>query len=120
MDERSAPRVPVDLHADVYLEGRTLRVYVYDLSVDGCALESGQEDLPPRDTVVALFFPDGPRIAGKLMWTIGRNGGVRFSEAPPPELVAHLGLPSEEPRHTFRDQFGRALFLPGQRFDVAR
>ena len=121
MDDRGSRRVIVDLHAGAFVPGRSLRVFVYDLSMDGCALETAAEDLPPSDTIIALHFSDGTRIIGRLMWTRGRNGGVQFTQQLPAEIVAQHGFPiARRAADDFRDKFGRAVVLPNQRFDIAR
>ena len=120
MDERRSPRIPVDLHADAYLNGRTIRVFVYDLSTGGCVLETRDETLPPCGALISLDFPDGMRVSGTLMWTNNRNGGVQFVEAIPRTVVSAFSLSSFGRDDGFRDQFGRHISLRGQRFDVAR
>jgi hypothetical protein len=121
MDERATKRVAVDLALEAGLEGVSLRVQVYDLSMDGCSIEAEAIDLPEPGSPITLRFADDCNLAGTLTWVKTRNGGVQFVERLPSFLVQSLGYAdSPSQRRGFQDRFGRSQSVPGQRFDVAR
>ena len=121
MDERRAKRVVVDLKLDAQLEGASVRVHVYDLSMDGCSIEAEAIDFPSSGALITLRFSSDLDVDGTLVWVVSRNGGVRFSEPLPGSLVHELGFAdSSSGQKGFQDQFGRSHSVPGQRFDVAR
>ena len=104
MDERRASRVVVDLHVDGVMESQACRVFVYDLSMDGCSIEI-EGDCPVQSGCgVTLKFPDGLIATGRLAWALRRNGGVQFATRLPDALVADLALASGISKEKTKDR----------------
>jgi hypothetical protein len=118
MDERAYQRVVVDLEVLATVGARSMQVTVYDLSMDGCAIEARGDPLPAPSSAINLYIPDVNVTRGTLIWTQGHFGGVKFAERMHEELVQHLGFKPKEKTAAFRDQFGRPLLIPGQRFSL--
>lgn len=117
MDERASRRVVIDLTVQASISGRPGQLIAYDLSIDGCMVDTGDEPLPAAGTKIELQLPLDNRVTGALVWTHGRFGGVKFDERLAYALVEKLGFkPSSETWAGFRDRFGRPLALPGERF----
>lgn len=110
MDERGNKRVVVDLELDARVGSRVTRVLVYDLSIDGCMIESRAGQLPGAGGAVELPSPDAGVTAGTLAWAQGRCGGVLFTNRLHESLVDRIGFkPAAEPGHVLRDGFGRPV-----------
>ena len=92
MDERRTPRAVVDLHLDGFMESHVCRVFVYDLSMDGCSIEIDGEWPIQAGSNITLKFPDGLIATGNLAWVNRRNGGVQFAERLPEALVADFAF----------------------------
>jgi hypothetical protein len=117
MDERASRRVVVDLQVGAKVNGRLLRLLAYDLSMDGCMVDTCGEPLPAAGNAITIQLADALEIAGTLVWTLGRFGGVQFAQRLKHNLVEELGFkPKSEMTVTFKDRFGRSLTLPGERF----
>lgn len=92
MDERASKRVVVDLELDGVLNAQELRVWVYDLSTDGCMVQTDGEPLPAEGQPIHLAFPLGRRVSGMLVWAKGTIAGVQFTETLDQAAVAWLGF----------------------------
>ena len=104
MDERRVPRVVVDLHLDGVVESQACRVFVYDLSMDGCSIEiEGEWPIQPGSGVT-LKFSNGLIATGRLAWAHRRNGGVQFATRLPEVLVADLALGPGVPKEKAKDR----------------
>lgn len=115
MDERASNRVVVDLELDANVAGQSVRVLVYDLSMDGCMIDTGGEQLPDRNAAVDLSFPHDLLITGTLAWAHGGVGGIKFKERLHQAVVEHLGFkPKSEFVQEFPDRFERPLSPRGQ------
>lgn len=117
MDERSYKRVEVDLDVAASVGTRSMRAMIYDLSMDGCLIEACDGPLPAESSAIDLHILDGQVTRGTLVWTKGNFGGVKFAELMHEAWVQHLGLRPRTQMNDFRDQFGRQMSIPGQRFN---
>jgi hypothetical protein len=121
MDERASCRTVVDLEIDASVDGLPLRLMVYDLSMDGCMVDTRGASLTAGDAPITLHFPQEVVITGTIAWSRGRVGGVRFDSPLHQAVVEHLGFkPKSESMQPFRDQFGRQLTRRGERFNICR
>jgi hypothetical protein len=119
MEERSTERVLVDLVVEASSLGKPLRVFMYDLSMDGCMIEACLDGLPRPETPINVYIPHANVTRGTLVWADGHIGGVRFNERMHEAVVLHLGFKSRlEEREGFRDRFGRPVSLRGERFNL--
>lgn len=100
MDERASMRVVVDLELDGVLNARELKVWVYDLSAQGCMVQTDGDPLPAEGQPIHLAFPLDRRVSGKLVWAKGTVAGVQFTDALDQGTVARLGF--KPPRAAFR------------------
>jgi hypothetical protein len=109
VDQRASERFVVDLTAEGTLAGRSVRVCVYDLSMDGCMVEAQAPPLPEQGQAIELTFPDGFNVSGKLAWTMGKNAGVQFASRLNETEVARRALRPKDLPVGMADQFGRKL-----------
>lgn len=67
-----------DFMADVpaELDGRRLDVFVYDLSVDGCMVETSDSEVHQGSSIRVHF--DQQCMSGTVLWRKNRNLGVQF------------------------------------------
>ena len=119
MEKRAHKRIVVDLEVAASVGIQSTRVTICDLSMDGCLIEACGSSLPPEASPISLYIPEVNVTRGNLVWTKGRLGGVKFAERMDEAWVRHLDFKPRTAMPTFRDQFGRTLFLPGQPFDLA-
>jgi len=92
MDERASKRVIVDLEVEGILNHRSLQVWVYDLSANGCMLQAAGDPLPAEGQPIRLVFPGRRTVSGKLAWANGNVSGVQFTDALDEGVVAQLGF----------------------------
>jgi len=119
VDERIAKREVVDLEVAVTFKGKLCRALLYDLSMDGCMVDAGDSFILCGGEMIQFDLPHVGTIEGTVIWTKGQFGGAKFTHRLPRSLVSQLGFhPGSKPDTTFRDQFGRSLTKPGQRFSL--
>ena len=113
MDERACQREVVDLEVSVTSGGRSSRLFVSNLSQDGCLVEWNGEAAFRAGDAIHLDLPHGGTTEGTLVWSIGRTGGVHFATPLHEAVVKQLGFhPGPHDRTEFRDQFGRKVTMP--------
>ena len=108
----------VDLDAAASVGTRSLRASICDLSIDGCLIEVCDHPLPEESSAIDLHIIAGEVTRGTLIWTKGNFGGVKFAEMMCEAWVQHLGFKPRTQTSDFRDQFGRQMLIPGQRFSL--
>ena len=118
MDERAYKRVVVDLDVAASVGTRSMRAMIYDLSMDGCLIEACDHPLPVQSSAIDLHILEGEVTRGTLIWTKGNFGGVKFADLMREAWVQHLGFRPRAQTRDFRDQFGRQMLIPGQRFNL--
>ena len=114
MDERIFQRVVVDLEFDARVSDVPCRAFVYDLSCDGCMIEVQGGQFERGDRVILDFRPLS-RVAGRLVWCIGRNCGVQFDQPLHEITVEKIGFQPDPPNSGepwLRDRFGRPISKP--------
>ncbi len=87
----------------------------YDLSTNGCMLESSAGFVEPGDTIL-IRFTSRISVEGKVIWQERRNAGIQFVEPVHPLIVSHLSYRDSkaELHDSFgRDRFGRPLLSSG-------
>jgi hypothetical protein len=110
MDERASGRVVIDSEVEAVVGTAAFRVLLYDLSTDGCMIDTGGAPLPEAGAAIDLALPLAGAKKGHLVWTRGRFGGVRFLDRLPEAIVLHLGFrPHGDEPEAFQDRFGRPL-----------
>lgn len=90
-DERSCPREVVDVELTATLDGLPTRLFVYDLSPHGCMIESKGEAGFRTGQAIVLDLPQTGPVAGCLVWTNGKTGGVQFAAPLAETVVNQLG-----------------------------
>jgi len=117
MDERSSKREVLDLKVAGTFSGNPCCVLLYDLSMDGCMVDTDEKIAVRAGDTIQLELPHAGTTEATFVWTRGRFGGAKFTSQLHQAIVAQLGFrPSSKPQTTFRDQFGRPVTMPGKRF----
>lgn len=111
MDARNWDRRIVDKEVACEIAGVPEEVFLYDLSMGGCMVETADgRDL--RNAAIALQLHQYEITPGQVVWQVGGCLGVRFDAPIHDALVRHLGfMPPEVPfdEQPPRDRFGRVL-----------
>ena len=114
-DRRRSDRIPIRVEVACRVKGREGPATVYDVSVDGCMLETSPGFTSEGDTIVIKFRSE-LHVPGTVIWVKERNAGVQFADRMHPATMEHLGFASPvadlHPME-MRDHFGRAM--PGLR-----
>lgn len=119
MDERSAKREVVDLKVAATFRGKPCRVLLYDLSMDGCMVDTGGKFALRTGDTIQLDLPHAEGTEATLLWTKGRFGGAKFSKRLHHAVVTQLGFrPFTKADTQFRDRFGRTVTMPAKRFSL--
>lgn len=111
MHPRRHERHVVDHEAICFVQDTEARLFIYDICVDGCCIDTAGCRVAV-DEQIHFRFLDGVRVEGSVVWQNGRYAGVQFSEELHPALVLHLGFkPVAVSMSEFvpRDRFGRDL-----------
>ena len=80
--------------ATLDISGRAVTVTLRNLSADGARIESA--DLPVEGTHL-LFHKGDIAVAGSIIWTKGKQGGIRFEQPLDPATVLNH-IPAPRPR----------------------
>lgn len=107
-EERAAERAVVDLALEAVVGNRTCQVAMFDLSVEGCKMETSDRQVAAGEDV-AFTLPGGHPVTGRVVWTQDGYAGVFFDQPLHEALVAHLKFKPAAERQELRDRFGRAL-----------
>jgi hypothetical protein len=119
MDERNAPRQVVDLKVSGTFRGEPCCVSLYDLSMDGCMVDTGGRLALRAGDTMQLDLPHAGATEATFLWTQGKVAGAKFSKRLHQAVVTQLGFrPSSKVETEFRDGFGRIVTLPGKRFSL--
>ena len=88
------------MSATLEVSGRAFKVTLRNLSADGAQVEGGQ--LPVEGT--ALLFRKGDlAVAGSVIWTKGKQAGIRFDqELVPAAVLNHVPVPRPRKADAFR------------------
>jgi PilZ domain-containing protein len=119
VDERITKREVIDLEVALTFRGKLCRALLYDLSMDGCMIDTGGSFPLQADKTIQFELPHAGATEGTVIWTKGQFGGAKFTQRLDQALVTRLGFrPRPQPVTKLRDQFGRPLKKLGQRFSV--
>jgi hypothetical protein len=89
MERRANLRSAFMAHIEGRLDGAPLRLFAYDLSMDGCMVET--EDIRLAEgAVVELVLDPATTVSAKVIWRKNRNAGLKFEAKLEPGLVAAL------------------------------
>lgn len=100
MERRAHLRSAFMEHVQGCLNGAVLRLFTYDLSMDGCMIETGDASVVEGSIIELTLVPGTPTI-GKVIWRKNRNAGIKFDTKLDPQLVATLVLRNASgQRHT--------------------
>ncbi|MCT2398316.1 PilZ domain-containing protein [Novosphingobium mangrovi (ex Huang et al. 2023)] len=111
MDERDYERLIVDKGIECFVGERRYEVFLYDLSSGGCMIEAPRA-LLRVGMAIHLRLDEPIEASGQVVWMVGGNAGVRFSQLLHEAVVRHLGFtPSDLPFEEMvpSDRFGRPL-----------
>ena len=78
-ERRTTRRTSLMREVDALIEDRRVPLLVYDLSMDGCKIDTSDEELSGGDDI-SLQLHDDVLAKGKVVWRINRNAGVQFDE----------------------------------------
>jgi hypothetical protein len=79
MERRRSVRMPIVSAARCSVGARAEDVTAYDISTDGCLIESSNGFVVVGDTVSIHFAGEAP-FEGTVIWRKHRNAGVEFAE----------------------------------------
>jgi hypothetical protein len=77
--------------ADVFAQvlGRRLRLFVYDLSMDGCMVQTADLEVIEGQTII-LEFDESCTTIGKVLWKRNITAGMKFESRLEPAVVNRL------------------------------
>lgn len=86
--------------ATIEISGRALKVKLRNLSEEGAQVEG--DDLPVEGT--AMMFRKGElAVVGQVVWTKGKQAGIRFDRKLAPEAVLnHIPVPKARMSPSFK------------------
>ena len=114
-ERRKVERQHVVAQVDYRSGWKSDQAVAYDLSTNGCMLESSAGFVEPGDNIL-IRFTSRIAVEGKVIWQERRNAGIEFAEPVHPLIVSHLTYRDgkAELHESFgRDRFGRPLLTPG-------
>jgi len=88
-ERRHFPRS--DFMADVAarIEGRRLSLFVYDLSMDGCMIQTSNLEVK-EGQIIRLELDEHCEAAGMVIWRKNLTAGLKFKARLKPRVVARL------------------------------
>ena len=107
-EERSTERAVVDLVLEAVIGNRACQVAMFDLSVEGCKVETADGEITAGEDI-AFTLPGEHPVTGRLVWTQDGYAGVFFDQPLHEALVAHLKFKPAPELRELRDRFGRTL-----------
>lgn len=97
---RRSPRSHMLMSATLELSGRAVKVTLRNLSELGAQVEGPA--IPVEGTEL-LFRKGDLAVAGSIIWTKGKQGGIRFEQALDPATVLnHVPAPRPRKANAFR------------------
>lgn len=78
-ERRTTRRTSLMREVDALIEGRRVPLLVYDLSLDGCKIDTSDEEFAGGDDI-NLQLHENVLASGKVVWRINRNAGVQFDQ----------------------------------------
>ena len=79
LERRALPRAKVKVGVACCVRGRTEGAEIYDLSADGCMIQSSPGFGNAGDKIL-IRFSDGTGTEGTIIWRNNLNAGVQFSQ----------------------------------------
>jgi hypothetical protein len=111
MDNRRFQRTVVDREVECEIESERDFVFLYNLSVNGCMIETFNA-AAQAGSLIKLNLAGLEDIKGVVIWRIGCNAGIEFDRVIPQSVVEYLGFdPSLLTFHESqpRDRYGSPL-----------
>jgi hypothetical protein len=97
---RRSRRSQLLMTAIIEISGRAIKVKLRNLSAEGAQVEG--VDLPVEGTEL-LFRKGDLAVVGTLVWTKGKQAGVRFAQKLEPDAVLnHVPVPRPRTQSNFR------------------
>lgn len=88
-DRRHFPRSAFMADVAARLDGQSLSLFVYDLSMDGCMIQTANVEVHEGQAVVLEFDADCKAI-GTVLWRKNLSAGVQFEARLHRDAVARL------------------------------
>ena len=110
-ERRKVARQRIVAEVDYRSGWKSERTFAYDLSTNGCMIETSPGYVEPGDAVL-VRFTERVAVEGKVIWQERRNAGIEFTEPVHPLIVSHLTFRDDKAdlHASFgRDRFGRPL-----------
>jgi hypothetical protein len=89
MERRNFPRSAYMADVPAHADGRPVTLFVYDLSMDGCMIQSATLEVREGQAIV-LEFDEQCTAAGTVQWCKNLSAGMRFSSPLKPDTIARL------------------------------
>lgn len=97
---RRTRRSNVLMAATLEVSGATLPVKLRNLSAEGALVEA--DHLPVEGSEV-MFRKGELNVAGRVVWTEGKRGGIAFgTHLDPEQLLRHVPMPAPRMKPSFR------------------
>ncbi len=97
---RRSRRSHLLMTATLEMSGRAVKVKLRNLSSDGAQVEG---DALPVEGTALLFRRGDLAVAGCIIWTKGKQAGIRFEQMLEPETVLnHISVPRPRMQPDFR------------------
>jgi hypothetical protein len=89
LERRSIPRSTFRANVPCSIGDQCLELYVYDLSMDGCMIQTSS-DGPMEGQTVVLNFSEECTATGVVLWRKNQNLGLKFETRLASEVVELL------------------------------
>ena len=109
MKLRAVERSVTDFEVDCVAYGQTWRAYLYNISTEGCLIETPQDIVRVGD-MLRFAIPGVTKIDAEVTWQKCHHAGLRFARPIHARVVEHLRF--KEPGDEGRDERGMARANP--------
>lgn len=89
VERRQFPRSAFMADVPARIDGQSLSLFVYDLSMDGCMIQTANVEVS-EGQVVVLEFDARCTAAGTVLWRQNLTAGMKFETRLKPAAVARL------------------------------
>lgn len=88
-ERRQFPRSAYMADVLAQVRGQRLRLFVYDLSMDGCMVQTSNLEVFEGQTII-LQFDDRCTAVGRVLWKKNITAGMKFENRLDPAVVSRL------------------------------